>query len=58
MPATATRPVIRFRGRNSAKRKAIAKAVQELATLRKTDPRGYQTLIEKYANQPVRIVPG
>lgn len=58
MPAAATRPIIRFRGRNSAKRKAIAKAVQEFATLRKTDPRGYQSLIKKYADQPVRIVPG
>jgi hypothetical protein len=59
MPAAKTRPVILFlTRRNTAKRKAIAKAVQDLATLRKTDPQAYKARIEKYADQPVRIVPG
>lgn len=59
MPTVKTRPVIRFlTDRNTAKRKAIAKAVEDLATLRKTDPKAYRALIEKYADQPVRIVAG
>ena len=58
MPATTVRPAIRFKGRNTAKRKAMVKAVNELVVLRKTNPTGYRELIGQYAGQPVRIVPG
>jgi hypothetical protein len=58
MPATKTRPTILFPRRRSPHRKAIAKAVQELADLRKNDPTAYRELIKKYEGQTVRIVPG
>jgi len=58
MPATKARPVILSPLRRSRHHKAIAKAVQELAELRKNDPKAYEALIKKSAGQTVRIVPG
>ena len=58
MPATKTRPTILSPLRPSRHRKAIAKAVQELADLRKNDPKAYEELIKKYEGQTVRIVAG
>ncbi len=49
---------VSLRGRNTAKHKAMAKAVSELAALRKADPARYAALIRKHANQTVRIVAG
>ena len=58
MPATPIRPAIRFRGRDTAKHRAMAKAVKELVVLRKKNPKAYQELIKKDAGRQVRIVPG
>jgi len=62
MPAAKTkskkRPVILFPRHPSPHRKAIAKAVQELADLRKNDPKAYEALIKQYAGREVNIVPG
>jgi len=44
--------------RTSVPRKVIREAVQKLATLRKTNPGAYRTLIKKLANTTIRIVPG
>jgi hypothetical protein len=58
MPATKSRPTILSPLRPSPHGKAIAKAVQELADLRKNDPEAYRKLIKKYEGQTVRIVAG
>lgn len=60
MPATKTkkRPVILFPLRRSPHRKAIAKAIKEMADLRKNNPKAYEALIKQSAGREVRIVPG
>jgi hypothetical protein len=62
MPATKTkirkRPVILSPLRRSPHHKAIVKAVQELANLRKNDPKAYEATIKQYAGREVHIVPG
>ena len=60
VPATKTkkRPVILFPLRRSPHRKAIAKAIKEMADLHKNDPKAYEALIKKYAGREVTIVPG
>jgi hypothetical protein len=58
MPATKKRPVILFPRRRSPNRKAIAKAIKEMADLRKNDPKAYEALIKKSAGRTVTIVPG
>jgi hypothetical protein len=58
MPATKKRPVILLPLRRSPHRKAIAKAVKELADLRKNDPKAYEARIKKSAGREVNIVPG
>jgi hypothetical protein len=58
MPAVKKRPVILSLPRKSPHRKAIAKAVRELADLRKNDPQAYEALMKKSAGRTVNIVPG
>ena len=58
MPVVKKRPVILSLPRKSPHSKAIAKAVRELADLRKNDPRAYKALMKKSAGRTVNIVPG
>jgi hypothetical protein len=58
MPAVKKRPVILSLPRKSPHSKAIAKAVRELADLRKNDPQDYEALMKKSAGRTVNIVPG
>ena len=57
MAQTAFRPII-LKGRNPSRQRAIQKAVDELAALRKTDPAAYRAFLKKHAHREVRIVQG
>jgi hypothetical protein len=58
MGKTAYPPIIEPRLRTSVPRRRIRAAVKRMADLRKNDPAAYRALIERTANQTVRIVPG
>jgi hypothetical protein len=58
MSKTAHPPLTPRKIRTSVPRKAIQKAVEDLAALCKRDPVAYRALIDSTANTVIRTVPG